>query len=510
MFQDMESFIKRHKKAVILNFITVCICYIHMAFSQNIGIDTEIMIMGGSSMLKSWYNLGRQGLVLSKILLNLTQYNPYFSGVLFLIGFGLLGILTAFLCWVASGKNDNYFYGLFMILFSTCPIWMMQFYFALQRAEVIFGLLCAVISVFSLCQIIFYRQRKIYWILAYVILGIWSFCSYQSCIVFYITLCMMFFLMDFVNTYKDRQWKEYAKTIIQLISGFVVIFLINQVVTQVFFWQGDYLDGQIGWGNRPVTEIFLVIAKMAGKSFICYGAEYSSAYPLAVLCIFIVFVRFCRKQEIKRAIKFIFFFALAGLMASPFLLTIYMGNTPVPRSQFVLQLVGAFGCMFTCGIWKIEENPKCQWMPKGVSAVSCVIIWLSLSAILRLQYTDDVRFQEDVRMAYEVAEEIQHTEGANGLPVIFVGGKMSHLNDSARETDMYGYSTWGWDYSPQTPVNVTARVIWFMQALGLDIEAALDYGEQAIKAAKDMECYPKSGYISVQEGFVAVKLSEVD
>lgn len=59
MFQDMESFIKRHKKAVILNFITVCICYIHMAFSQNIGIDTEIMIMDGPSMLKSWYNLGR-------------------------------------------------------------------------------------------------------------------------------------------------------------------------------------------------------------------------------------------------------------------------------------------------------------------------------------------------------------------------------------------------------------------------------------------------------------------
>ena len=148
MLQNMKTFINVHKKAIILNVIVVFVCYVHMIFSMNMGIDTEIMISNGPEMLKSWTWIGRHGLVLTKTLLNLRVYNPYFAGIIFLAAFMALGIFTAFYCWLAAGKNDRYPYGLFLALFSTCPVWMMQFYFALQRMEVVLGLVYTLISVF--------------------------------------------------------------------------------------------------------------------------------------------------------------------------------------------------------------------------------------------------------------------------------------------------------------------------------------------------------------------------
>lgn len=65
MLQDVNVFVKIHKKEEILNSIIVCIRYIHMAFSMNMGIDTEVMITGDARILRQWVELGRQGLFFS-------------------------------------------------------------------------------------------------------------------------------------------------------------------------------------------------------------------------------------------------------------------------------------------------------------------------------------------------------------------------------------------------------------------------------------------------------------
>lgn len=512
MLQDMRSFSKTHKNAIIWNAITVCICYLHMAFSQNIGIDTEAIIVDESGLLEGWKMLGRQGLIASKMLLRLSRYNPYFGGIVFLAGFILLGVLTAFLCWRASGRDDSYPYGLFMILFSTCPVWMTQFYFSLQRAEVILGLIYAVISVFSLCQILFYKKQKSYWIPAYLVFGVWSFCSYQGSVGFYIGLCIIFFLMDFSQDYRQIQWKESAGVILKLIGGFLVVFVVNMIITQVFFGQGEYLQGMIGWGTQPVIQVIRAILGSVFAVLTCSGWINWSAYPLACLCIAVLFISFCMKREIKKSAKFVFFLALAGLLAAPFLLAIYLGSQVVPRSQFTLQLIAAFGCMFAYGMWKKEKKPYYTWLRKGIVAVSVLIVWFSISKVMRLQYTDDVRYQEDVRVAETIWEDLQKTETTERLPVIFVGKYQPYLNAASVGEDMYGLSFFGWDFSEENPTGATGRIVHFMKTLGIDIdvESSMDYREEAVMLSDDMNCYPTPGYISVQDKFIVVKLSEIE
>lgn len=512
MLQDIKKFLKNHKSAVIWNAITVCICYMHMAFSQNIGLDTESMIIDENGVLEGWKTIGRQGLVASKLLLKLSRYNPYFGGIVFLAGFILLGVFLAFLCWKASGGDDGYPYGLFMILFSTCLAWMPQFYFSLQRAEVILGLIYAVISVYSLCQILFYKVWKRYWIPVYLIFGVWSFCSYQGSVAFYIGLCVIYFLMDFSHNYGQIQWKESVGAVFKLIGGFLLVFVVNMIVTQVFFGQGEYLTGLIGWGKQPVLQVIHSILGNIFAVLTCSGWMNWSAYPLACLCIAVLFIGFCRDREIKYSIKLVFFLALAGLLSAPFLLTIYLGSQVVPRSQFTLQLIAAFGCMFACGMWKKEKKAYAVWMQRGVIVVSAIIVWVSVGKIMLLQYTDDIRYQEDVRVAEVIWKDLKETEAAGKLPVIFVGKYQPCLNAVSWRDDMYGLSFFAWDYSVENPTGATGRALHFMKALGIDVEigSSIDYRGDAVAASYGMNCYPAPGYISVQDEFIVVKLSEIE
>lgn len=512
MVQDIKTFIHTHKGAVLLNITIVCICYLHMAFSMNIGIDTEAIVNDRFTLLYSWERIGRHGLVLTKMLLRIQAYNPYFAGFLFLTAFMALGILTAFFCWLSAEKNNTYPYGLFLILFSTCPVWMMQFYFALQRAEVVLGLIYAVISILCFQQFFFLGKRKIYLIPLYLIFGIWSFCSYQGSVIFYIALCIMAILLDFAEHYTEKRWQDYAGMILKMIGGFLVIFLLNTVITHLFFKQDTYLQGQIAWGQIPLSENIYRILIPVYHVFSLHSLAYRSAYPLACLCMAAVFFGFCLKKEIKKSMKILLLIILAGLLLTPFLLSIYMGSIPAPRSQFALQLVSAFGCMFACGVWKKEKTNKSLWLQRGTLAVSVISVWFSLISIFLLQYTDDVRYQEDLRVAESIAEDIRHTEGTGELPVIFVGQYNSKLNHSSYREDVYGASFLGWDYSPENQTGATTRIIGFMRTMGLDIKdtGALNIQEEALKSAEELTCYPSPGYISVEKDFVVVKLSELE
>lgn len=227
------------------------------------------------------------------------------------------------------------------------------------------------------------------------------------------------------------------------------------------------------------------------------------------ICLAIVWIVFCFKRELIISIKVVFTLALAGLLLTPFLLTIYMGNEPAVRSQFALQLIAAFGCMFACGIWGRQDVRKYLWGRRAVTAVCIVAIWLSVATDLRLVYTDDVRNQEDLRVAGQIAQDIQRLKDAQNLPIICVGGYEARLNEACERVDMYGVSFLSWDYTPANLAGATGRVVGIMNTMGIDINGTLEYQDEAIELSREMAHYPNDGYISVQNSYVIVKLSDI-
>lgn len=141
-------------------------------------------------------------------------------------------------------------------------------------------------------------------------------------------------------------------------------------------------------------------------------------------------------------------------------------------------------------------------------AGAAAIVWICVSLILSLEYTEDIRYREDSIVAQTVATDLGRIEEAKGLPIIFVGERKARLNGAAKPADIYGYSFFQWDHSVGNPTGATWRVVGFMKTLGIDVESGAEFRKKAVKAAKGLPCYPQEGYIAVQKNFVVIKLAE--
>lgn len=498
------DFICRHKAALIINAIVCVICYGHMAFSQNVGIDTEHVInYPGVSM--EWEMMGRQGLLYTKRLFGVLYYNPYLNGILFLGGFILLGSLAAFLCWMACGENDRYPYGWFAVLFSACPVWMMQFYFALQRAEVVWGMIYGVVSVFALFQIVFLKKRKIYWFLICLLFGMWCLASYQACAFLYVSLCIACYLLDFFRD-PDRGLAVYLGQIAGLMIGFAIVYGAYTLAVKSTLANGWYLQGQVMWGVWPVRQNIALILDHVKCLLNWYRPDNVSAYPLACVCMFLLFCVYCIKKKKNR---FPLFLGIAGLLLAPFLMSFYLGNKALGRSQLALPAVAATACMLFWGVCDAWKDKRLLWAKRAGMLAGIVMIWAGMSVILALEYTDDIRYRDDVNTARTIASDLYQTDGYQELPVIFVGEKDAELNGACIEADLYGYSFFKWDYSDGNPTGATWRILGFMNTLGIELKDGSRYAKKALAVAEDMPYYPQKGYISVQDNYVVIKLSEV-
>jgi len=502
LYKEAEEFFRMHKAALFINVCVCLICYGHLVFSQNVGIDTEHVInYPGTTM--QWESIGRQGLLYTKWLFGILEYNPYLGGALFLGSFILLGSMIMFLCWRISGKDDSYPYGWFAVLFSTCPVWMIQFYFSLQRAEVVVGMLYGVISVFALCEILFFRQRKIYWFVLCLFFGVWCLASYQSCALLYISLCVLCYLLDFFRDCK-REWKVYAKHILGLIAGFGVIYASYYALISRSLANNYYLSAQIKWGEYPVSQSLSLIFDHI-KCMLNWHIESDvSAFPLSCICVFLLFCAYFLK--VKKNIPMLFL-GLAGLMVSPFLFTIYIGDKSIARTQFAQPLVCAAACMLFWGLCK-REGWRLIWTKRISMAAAAAIVWICISLILSLEYTEDIRYREDAVVSQTIATDVGRIEEAQGLPIILVGERKAKLNGASKPADIYGYSFYQWDHSVGNPTGATWRVVGFMKTLGIDVESGAKFRKKAIKAAEGMPCYPAEGYVKVCKNFVVVKLAE--
>lgn len=503
LYGEAKEFFCIHKAALFVNACVCLVCYGHLVFSQNVGIDTEHVInYPGTTM--QWESIGRQGLLYTKRLFGILEYNPYLGGVLFLGSFILLGSLVMFLCWHMSAKDDKYPYGWFGVLFSTCPVWMIQFYFSLQRAEVVLGMLYGVISVFSLCEILFFGRRKIYWFGLYLFFGVWCLASYQSCALLYIGLCITCYLLDFFRDYK-REWKVYAGHILGLIAGFGAVYIAYYILISRSLANNYYLNAQIKWGEYPIMQSFSLIIDHIKCMLNWHMESDVSAYPLACVCVFLLFCIYLWKTKKN---VFMLFLGLAGLMVTPFLFTIYIGDKSIARTQFAQPLVCAAACMLFWGICARTAGKKLIWVKRGSMAAAAVIVWICISLILSLEYTEDIRYREDSVVSQTIATDVGRIEEAKGLPIILVGERKAKLNGASKPADIYGYSFYQWDHSVGNPTGATWRVVGFMKTLGIDVESGAKYRKGAIKAAEGMPCYPAEGYIKVQKKYVVVKLGE--
>lgn len=516
--QSIKDYIKKYRYTIILMFLVTGICYAKHAFTLNAGIDTEDLLLGGTSNLEGWLTIGRFGAYYTKIILDVFHYNPYFSGLLFMVFFAISAVLWMYNFYEFGNHADRYPYWLFGILYVTSPLWCMIFYFSMLQLELSAGLCCAAVCVYLQFDLFFHKQNKRSFIIKAVIaavLFVWAVGSYQAVLpVYFAGVCGTFIILYREGLNEDSiQLKEIWSGAIGIILHFVVSYIIYTFITRVFFSGSSYLEDQITWGNQPAGEIIRELLGTLWHTYIGYD-EVHNKLILAAGIFFALDIIWIFVKHRKIADNITYLLISGMLVLTPFALFFYMGGMTEPRTHFPQAVLSAFLAMYAAGnIESIgKEIKREQYMKTAVTAVLLLFVYQQTAVTLRLWYTDDVCNRQTQLVAYNISADIDSLGFGDKpeVPIVILGKKDTKLLPVCLKYNMFGMSNFAWDYN--SPAGGSVRSGMYLNAV-TNSEYYVGNEEQreaAVQYGAGMPCYPSPGYVEYAKDIdaIIVKLSE--
>lgn len=601
VISDMKDYVKKHGRLILLSIVITGLCFGLLACSGNIRIDTEELINHPGSTV-GWLTIGRYSLAVLKRLLGLGTHSAIKSGLWFLLFFTAGANLLTFMFYHFSGKKEKYPYWVFLLLYGTSNIWSFQVYFSLQQAEVALAMLLLLLAAFLAMRACFCVRKwsvgnaaRLLVSSGLLVLGLGA---YQALAAYYIAVCVALFLvlmddrcsamqvveraadakrndnsgeksqpeeMDTnvdanvgakvvanVDTNAGMRTAELVKKIVVLAVQFGISYLIYNWIARTWFLATEsYMQDQKGWGRMSVGDCIHAILLTGKNTLLGYGPRNFSFFTAgAILAVVVVFFYWKRKYFSTRGQFVLYLLAMFGLLFSPFLMTLYMGEMLVTRSQFALPVAAAFLGMYgiehlqerkaavaersvsRASTGEIAEAVQCGKREDGVSlasgkhrgilalveAISIGLVLLTtvmqIGYNLRLSYTDDVRYTQDAAMTEQVLAALKEANAGEvpEVPVIFVGYHVPEYDRWCARTEMYGWSFYEWDYSVENPTGATHRIAGFIQAdagVRLNEQISDEMRTEAVELALDMPDFPADGAVCVTKDFVVVRLSAV-
>lgn len=518
--KDSFHMIKNHNRHIKVMVLLMFLLHGAKFNASVVGIDTEALIFGGDNFYQGWLNTGRQGLVLLKYLLRNVTFNPYFTTVLTLLVFPL-AVSAFFLLWssIVGVKKSLIAWIIGGLLWISHPVLTEQFYFSLQSFEIALGFLLTAAALY-LTLVWTEKKRRLWAFGASVILLLLTFSIYQAFVAFYIFGAVSVLFLQTLQEFSEGKQKMAVSALARTggwILLFITAFLINTVITQMFFSSSSYLAGQINWGTATMWETFRhicghIISVMLGRSPIFYSAFYGRF----LFCSLVLFgVYLCRhgRKNISGCLTVSFFYL--ALQASPFLMTFLQGGEPVLRSQLVLPAMTglqAMLCLWLAQDLAVSAKAVGRVILAGVMLISLLGGLKTAKITWSLYYTDQLRYVQDVALGRSLIQQLEKVCGqeANSLPVVVVGTRPFQRNNSSVQGQVMGQSLFDWDASvAPVPYWSTRRVLGFLHTLGADYDLApINRMDEALGYSENMPEWPAEGSVRIQGGMVVIKLSD--
>ncbi len=521
MREEIRDYVKQYGILIPVSLAAALLCYGFLVFSGTIRIDTEEILNHPGSKL-GWLTIGRFGLAFLKDLLGLATHSALKSGILFFLFFWLGGNLLTFGIYHFSGKRA-YPYWIFLLLYGTSNIWSYQIYFSVQQSEVACAMFLLVAAAWLTVWACFAAKGAARVIGAAVSLPllVLGFGAYQALAAYYIAVCLVFFLAWLENSERSgtdagpgQERRAQNRKLLRGCAGILLLFVVSYVAYRViadtwFMATADYMEGQLGWGRYPVTDCLKNVLRTVKNVLTGIGPRNFSFYAVGVLVTAALVLRRWRKTErMQRGLRFwLWILALLGLAASPFLMTIYMGEMLVTRAQFALPVAAAFFGMYAA------DGISLRWCGRLCSVSVMLALAVQCGYNLRLAYTDVQRFASDAGKTEQLVAMLCEENGGilPTQPVIFVGYQQAEMPEWCRRTEMYGWSFYEWDYSSTQPTGATHRIAGFVQAYtGNVLNETADEEQKRLAAelAGELSDFPADGCMAVTEDLIVVRLSE--
>lgn len=543
------AYLKRCRHALAL--LCACVFLLHLPMLHSVvpGIDTENIIAGPEGMYQSWLSIGRQGLVFTKYLLGNRIFNPFLASGLSLT---LLLAACAAAFWLGeelTGRREG-FRGeslltfLFGMAVLSHPIVTEQLYFSLQSLELAFALLAL-----ELCLLLAHRwasEKDVLCLILCALLLLLPFSSYQAMVPLFIAAAATAVFLRSLRDSAPSVSVQLAYTL-RMAAAFLIGFLLNQLVTALFFTSSSYLADQFSWRRLGFLAALRKPLAHVRDVYTGYGTYYFAEYGILCVVLAVVLIRSifsgrpklisdCRgtseniphsspekpgAPSAKKKNRLWQLFLLAAFYAAPFYMSVLLGERPVIRAQLVLPFsTGVTACLCAGLLLRKRTVP-----PAGKAAILLhrtgtlllavlilAAVWHQAAVTDRLYYTDSLRAQGDYTLACRLQDDIRKCTGDvdyNGT-VVFLGRREAVRNASCVQGDVMGQSLFSWDTDAEPRYYYSnGRIHSFLQSLGVlwkspdpeQIQTAAEYMDS-------MTCYPEEGSILLHDDMVIVKLSE--
>lgn len=462
--------------------------------------DTEHLIHNPFSP-GNWLAIGRQGGILTRHLFRIQWFNPLFSILSGYVLICIAGMLFGYVFYRAS-KIDSALYAAFGLLCFTCPMIAENFYFDMMIFDIAWAWgLCAASVAFSYYGIL---KKSLPACIAAMICMMWIFSTYQIFVVLYVVAAVVCFVFLYCRwtLRKQNPTAPYGRIVLGLVIMTVLAFLINILITNAFFMSSDYLNNQIAWKTSPVQQCLKQIKGHVWQVFRGKGVFHT---PLYGVMAFSAVLLSCWQAFAKKArLGWLFVLAVAGIQLAPFLMSIYLGGAPVPRSQLAYPMVLACDVLI---LYILLAEFKV--LRSGALVLAVILCWTQTQTTERLLYTDQVRAQEDAYLASAIQQQMYAVAGSS-KPLAFVGVYQNRLNAACVRGDLIGTSVFNFnsDVLPHY-VGSSCRSCELSSTIGFDFTVASNEQiHQARLLAQDMPCWPMAGSVADAGDYVVVKLSE--
>ena len=488
------NFCKNNIILIIAVSFTLFFTYGIKLFWHNIGIDAEMFMNDKNSSLLWSVSIGRFGYSLLSKYLYIQAFNPFTS---FFTTFCLIWFFTVSWCYIiavfSKDTVKNYKLIPFALVFMTMPVWAETFYFIFLAAENAL--------IIALCPYIIYLLYKGFLdsenskTVSGFILLVFITSVYQAIVpMFCCGVFICFLLLQEKSDYEPKIYRNLCiKLFITLLISYITYSFIDKVIIpNVFgFEKSQYFDNMNQWGKRPVYENINAIIETCKIIF--------NNLILLPVVLFLIKIPFTARKKIPSGRRILYILAGIGIPLCIILLTLIGGNWTAIRALYALPLAFAFMLFFL-----IKHSNK-----NMAILVYCFALFTAAyqaQNTAQLFFSDQLRYNEDVRFANDLNRLIRQIQPENDLPVVLVGHHKTSEKFHANyiKGDVIGNSIFEW--GDETIV----RGLIFMKSLGFNYKLPnYEQIDTAFKEAIFMPSYPHPDCIKIIDDFIVIKISEI-
>ncbi|MDI4650304.1 glucosyltransferase domain-containing protein [Cohnella hashimotonis] len=512
LFYSFLTYLKYNKITLVLIFFFSVLAYGIPLSQYTLSVDEEMaMFRDPHSSVIVWASQGRFGISFIKFFLNFENSNPLTSTYLaiFLLGFSSLLWAFVFKLYYSEIETKQDRKGIIVsLLFLTFPAYAQNIGFSMMSFELGIGWSVTALATLFLTQWVILKKNAVYLYLS-IICTVFATAIYQAFLPAIICGAMAVTLLYLIRMYNNQVNAE-SKTLTALILKYAIVFssslltykLIDKIIS-VFIPPSDYISGFFNWNRQSP----LVIIKHLVHHYLLYFSGkviYGSLIliPTFMISILIVVVLIWRtvKYKATRRTSLALLIAFFGCVSTLFLMPVMLGIAQLIRMDLV-------SALFVAIIWILFYIllSKRGWVKPILLLVALYFAFYQSISISKLFYSDYLRYQDDVKLAVQIGDQIEETTGSyeTDLPVAFIGQHKQAESMNIIKQEVLGFSLFEWDQGNPYRMNR------FMGSLGYNyLLPSSEQTEIALKLSKDMPMWPQKGSVALKNNVIIVHLSE--